>query len=444
MNKLIFFLLIAASGQAYAQNCTSDFLGTKALYKKTVTQLHVAPAGYQPVFINYVGRHGARHLTKDVSTYYAYKLLMQADSAHALTVDGIKLKQAVVTLNKVEKGNIKSISEEGKAELRGIGERLYAENAAIFKGKLLFRIRETKEIRTKQSADAFLAGLKSKLRDSVKIDESIDDINLRFFDAAPAYKQFEQNGEYSVDIEMLDEAVNLEKINDDFCAKIFTKQYLKSLNAENRNQLVSDVFGFATIAYSVMDEAAQKGFKPADIDFKPFFTCDQILGLSKLDVADDYYKKGPGVNLNGIQVRIAAPLLADFINSADAFVEGSGMNADLRFAHAETIIPIAALMDISVANKPTKDIRQVDKVWRSALVAPLSSNIQWIFYKKRGSNNYLVKILLNEKEAKITGLPVSGFPYYNWSALREFYMKKLQKLNVTLDSDMKAYLQKVK
>src|SRR5581483_5579188 len=67
MKRLFFLLLITASSQAFAQNCANDFLGTKALYKKPATILHTAPAGYEPVFINHIGRHGARHLTKDVN-----------------------------------------------------------------------------------------------------------------------------------------------------------------------------------------------------------------------------------------------------------------------------------------------------------------------------------------------------------------------------------------
>jgi len=400
--------------------------------------------GYEPVFINYVGRHGARHLTKDVNTNIAYKMLMQADSAHGLTADGMRLKQAVFNLTKVEKGNTKSISGEGRNELRALGQRLYTNNSSVFKAPLHFNISYTKEIRTKQSADAFLGGLKSKLRDSIKIDEVTDDTNLRFFDASPAYKLFEEKGVYSPVIEMLEKAVQLEKINTDFCAKIFTAQYLKTLNKETRGQFTNEIFGFATIAYSVLEEAKQNGFQPSDIDFKSFFTCKQILGLAKLDVADDYFKKGPGVDVNGIQVRIAAPLLADFIKTSDAFVKGNDVTADLRFAHAETIIPIAALMGISTADRSTTDITQVDKIWRSALVAPLSSNVQWIFYKKKGSASYLIKILLNEKEAHIDGLPTTGSPYYEWTDLRAFYMEKLQKLSLGLGDDMKAYLQNLR
>jgi multiple inositol-polyphosphate phosphatase/2,3-bisphosphoglycerate 3-phosphatase len=192
-----------------------------------------------------------------------------------------------------------------------------------------------------------------------------------------------------------------------------------------------------------MEEAKQNGLQQSALNFKQFFTCPQIDALAKIDLADDYYKKGPGIDNNGIQVRIAAPLLADFIKTSDVFIKSGGTTAQLRFAHAETISPIAALMEISAANKASTDINAMGKLWQASKVIPLSSNVQWVFYKKSGSDKYLVKILLNEKEAHITGMKSIGV-YYNWDELRAFYMKKLKLLNVGLDDDMKAYLTNVK
>src|ERR1700749_3655080 len=120
MRKLLSFIffLIGIEYSASAQNCNGDFLGTKTLYKKPAGKYTPVPAGYKPVFINHVSRHGARHLTKDVNTSYAYQLLMSADSSHALTSKGEALRQMVIVLNKVEKGDTKSISAEGVAELK--------------------------------------------------------------------------------------------------------------------------------------------------------------------------------------------------------------------------------------------------------------------------------------------------------------------------------------
>src|SRR6202000_1931045 len=104
--------------------CNDQYWGTKTLYQPRQKKYTPAPASYKPVFINYVGRHGARHLTKDVAGYAAYSILQKADSAKALKPDGYKLKQMVVLLQKIEQPNLKSISVRGAEEQQGIGARM--------------------------------------------------------------------------------------------------------------------------------------------------------------------------------------------------------------------------------------------------------------------------------------------------------------------------------
>jgi multiple inositol-polyphosphate phosphatase/2,3-bisphosphoglycerate 3-phosphatase len=133
-------------------------------------------------------------------------------------------------------------------------------------------------------------------------------------------------------------------------------------------------------------------------------------------------------------------LLVDFINTADDYIKNGKYNARLRFAHAETIAPFAALLQISSADKVAGDLTRLSDSWQASKVIPLSSNIQWVFYKNKSKPGYLVKVLLNEREEHITGLNTATFPYYKWSDLRAFYMAKLNKLNVQLGDDMNKYL----
>jgi multiple inositol-polyphosphate phosphatase/2,3-bisphosphoglycerate 3-phosphatase len=445
MKKLVFVILFIAckSLTASAQGCGDDFLGTKTLYKAPVQKYTPAPAGYAPVFINHVGRHGARHLTKAVEGYSAYRLLLKADSAGQLSTDGLKLKQMVLALQKVEEGGSKYISAEGRSELTGIGERMYANYSDVFKDKPVVNVRVTKESRTKQSADAFLQGLNKKLNPPLSPEENVDDVNLRFYDLSPAYKKFEDGVDEAEPKTSFDKVLHLDELNSSVTAKFFKPELLNHLDEGQKEKFVSDIFGFATIVYSLEAEIKKGGIDPAGIDFKSFFTCEQLKTLSMLDSADEYLKKGPGVNNDGIQVLVAIPLLVDFIKTTDAFIKAGKPDAELRFAHAETIAPFAALLQIEGADKANTDIAQISKVWQSAEVIPLSSNIQWIFYKKKGTGDYLVKVLLNEKEARITGLK-SGSAYYKWTDLRAFYMNKLSRLHVGLADDMKAYLTSLK
>jgi multiple inositol-polyphosphate phosphatase/2,3-bisphosphoglycerate 3-phosphatase len=434
--------LIPFAGKA--QKCGYNYLGTKTLYEAPSDKVKAAPAGYAPVFINHVGRHGARHLTKDVNTAYAYKLLMQADSAKALTNDGKKLKQMVLALDKIERGHVKSISAEGRTELQGIGERMFKHYPQIFSVAPKLRVGITKEVRTGQSADAFLAGLKAELKDSAQIKRYTDDTGLRFYDASPAYLAFEENGDWQTAMAQLQQKLKISELNRKLVQKWLKPAFAETLKPEEMDKLVSDVFGFATIVPSLKAELTKAGIKPAEVDFDDLFSCSELIALSRIDMADDYLKKGPGTDNNGLQVRIAAPLLVDFINTTDEFVKGVPVNAHLRFAHAETISPFATLLGITKADKVGTDITNLGAAWWSSEIIPLSANIQWVFYRKSNSNDLLVKILLNEQEVKLSGLPAPNFPYYTWPALRAFYVAKLIKLNIGLGDDMVKYLKEVK
>ncbi len=440
---LIIIILGSCCLKATAQHCDMAYLGTKTLYKAPVKKPAPIPTGYEAVFINYVGRHGARHLTKEVSTYFGYQLLNRADSAAMLTDDGIKLRELLFKLNKIEHSDIKSISAEGREELRELGKRLYLDNTTVFTRPVGINVALTKEIRTKQSADAFLAGLKSELKDSTLIKERNDNTNLRFYDLSPGYTNFEQKGAWLVPFDSLKKEIHLESMEQHIAARWLKPGFLQKLTYAETDRLINDVFSFENITYSVAKEAEVLGYHANDLDFKSIFTCEELTALGKLDNADGYYKKGPGLKVDGIQVGIAAPLLADFITTTDAFLRSHQVNAELRFAHAETIAPFAAILGIENAAKVSGKVAGVEKTWKAAEVIPLSANIQWIVYRN-AKNEILVKFLLNENEVRIFGLQPAQGIYYSWNNVRTFYMDKLKRMGAPLTGDMKRYLADLK
>ncbi|MCJ8209049.1 histidine phosphatase family protein [Mucilaginibacter sp. RS28] len=437
----LIFILGSLAFNATAQNCNVAYLGTKTLYKAPSAKASAAPAGYKAVFINHVGRHGARHLTKEVSTSFSYGFLNNADSAGQLTTEGTRLWAMVKKLDKVEHKHVKSISAEGVAELNGLGDRMYQNYQAVFKGPVKLSVAITKEVRTKQSADAFLAGMKKNLKDSATVEEYPDDLHLRFYDLSPAYTSFEESAPSNGELVRLKQQLQVEKIEEQIAAKWLKD--ISVLKTATVAKLVSDVFGFASIVPSLKQEITEAGFKPGDLNFESFFTCKEIQVLGKIDAAEDYYLKGPGVDNNGLQVRIAAPLLADFIKSTDAWLAKPEYTARLRFAHAETIAPFAALLEMSTANKATPKGQDFEQNWQAGQVIPLSSNIQWVIYSN-GKGSHLVKFLLNEKEVSISGLKPVKAGYYDWKLVRSFYLAKLQHLGLGMDSDMLQYLKELK
>lgn len=76
--------------------------------------------------------------------------------------------------------------------------------------------------------------------------------------------------------------------------------------------------------------------------FCAIFDEDESAILEYYNDFGDYYKKGYGHPIN---YEISCPLLKDFFNISDSFINGDeATKAKLRFAHAETHMPIISLL----------------------------------------------------------------------------------------------------
>ena len=149
---------------------------------------------------------------------------------HDLTTKGQKLLTMVTALDKVEKGNVKSISSEGQSELAGYRRTdVYALQQCVFKDNIHLNVAITKEIRTKQSADAFLNGLKVHLKAGPVINEYNDDTDLRFYDISPVYKQFEEDGDWVKYRMAIEKAGNFKQTNGAIVQRFFKPGFFKNI-----------------------------------------------------------------------------------------------------------------------------------------------------------------------------------------------------------------------
>ena len=141
----------------------------------------------------------------------------------------------------------------------------------------------------------------------------------------------------------------------------------------------------------------------------------------------EYLSNGPTPINNLLNIKIAAPLLRDFLITSGNAVQEGGVSADFRFAHAETVIPMTALLGIPLASKQTTDINLIEKEWLDFQISPMAANIQWIFYANE-KGNVLVKMLLNEKEVQFP-IETEIYPYYDWNAVNIYYTNLLDKID---------------
>lgn len=131
--------------------------------------------------------------------------------------------------------------------------------------------------------------------------------------------------------------------------------------------------------------------------------------------SEDFYEKGPGRAGQDETYRIAQPLLDDFFASIDRRAAGGDIAATFRFAHAETIMPFAALLRAPGSAQQAPDVTDprsdadvftyANNDWRGESVTPMAANIQWDVSTRPGVDprtgrayTPLIRMLYNERE----------------------------------------------
>ncbi|PZP52667.1 MAG: hypothetical protein DI598_00080 [Pseudopedobacter saltans] len=425
----------------------AQWTGTKTSYSLQQSKYAPTPKGYKPFFINHVGRHGSRFMTKAGGDSLLLKILLEAKKENSLTDLGKKWLANVEWLTTVQDGHYNDISLQGAEEHKQIAARMRKLYPSLFnRGDI--DVWYTHKIRTYQSAQGFLQSLKDYPKSSISYltQPESDETMLRFYDYSPDYDKFVKSSivkskidsvQNTSSITEVENAVALRFIHKNIWGKWAEQKSKNSINGksyaltpENFTQALFDVYGVglsAKIEMKTNKIVSQQWISP--------FTKEEGKILGKSNDVEDYLVKGPGLDKNGIQAAIAWPLLENFIATSDSAVNGTlHKEAEFRFTHAEAISPFATLLEIKGTDSVVNAISNFDKVWNAANIIPMAANIQWIFYSN--GKNVLVKILLNEKESRLP-IPTQTFPYYKWDDVKAFYSKKIALLRTQTDINTK-------
>lgn len=422
MTLRIIIIIIISGIQASVHAQTKQlYAGTKTPYPTPAQQYTPPPAGFKPVFVNHVGRHGSRFFTKAGSDQMVLAILNKAQQQKALTPLGQQLLGMTQRFVAIQKENYENITGLGKEEQARIAKRMLNNYPDAFTGKGL-EILATHKVRTQQSATAFLTSFNNYKgnKQSTIVPDSLD-TTLRFYDLSAVYQAYKKSTAVSAPIDSL-----LKDAKTAAMAKAICKRVFKPGFETEPTDFIIGLYEMYCGRFSIPEEMKQHSFTAKSIDFSIAFNTRQLQWLDFINGAEDFYEKGAGHDTLGIQATVAAPLLSDFINSTNAIVNHTKQeDAILRFTHAEAISPFATLLGIPQASVPVASVYQYNKHWSAAAIIPLSANIQWVVYSNGAE--YLVKALLNEKEVS---LPVPAFqgPYYRWNDLRDYYQKKLKAL----------------
>lgn len=365
----------------------------------------VFPDTLKPVMINHVGRHGARFPSSPKSVTRLLGALRAAESQKTLTALGRRLMTVAENVIKTVDGNWGALDDLGKAEQRGIASRMYLAAPELFKGTVVNAI-SSYAPRCIMSMDEFthqLARMNNRVELNLASGRRFSQL-VRFFDDNGEYKAFRKsealNSMYDAFIK---EHCPLGPIERALGAKFDFDSY-----KESRQTLALDEF-------ALLSGLSAMGMT---VDASQYFTPEEMNALWSVNNIRRYLEYSASV-LTPVTSTMATPLLEDLIATTDAFVRGneSVAKVNLRFGHAETLMPLLALMHLPGCYYLTNYLSTVGQHWQTFNVVPMAANLQLILLQS-DSGRYYLRTDLNERPLSL--IPGQNKIYVPWPEAREY------------------------
>eukprot|EP01087_Luapelamoeba_hula_P000485 TRINITY_DN10362_c0_g1_i2.p1 TRINITY_DN10362_c0_g1~~TRINITY_DN10362_c0_g1_i2.p1 ORF type:complete len:527 (+),score=79.62 TRINITY_DN10362_c0_g1_i2:20-1600(+) len=407
---LLVFLLVAtvAIGTAHAWDIRHH-LDTKTPYwiQQNSSDWTPPPDKCFPVHFNLVARHGSRQPTKgDTKQMVNLQALIQKNKD---AITNPKYQWMKTWVNPYIPQDAGYLVYAGEEEHYQLAKRFMQHYPTLFNETYepsRYPIRSTQVSRAGRSANSFSFGVfegKGKVGDChydpffiTATSNSLDD-ELRFFSICPKYRR---------------------EVADNETAAIESTKYMNKILPGIAANMTKEI-NAANWTLSGLD--AQNIFKACQFQASIDNITDQFCALITETFADQfnylgdlssYWEKGYGFP---IDYTIACPLMTSFVDAIDstiaAPVDIHSERANLRFGHAETVMPFIALLGIYKDKTPLKADSPADFIkdhlWRGTVLAPYASNIAWITYNCTAATNdatdYRVRMLVSEKEIPFPG-----------------------------------------
>ena len=379
---------------------------------------HVTPApeGYEPFYVSHYGRHGARYMTDDDPYKYIIGKLDTAQTRGWLTDKGqevlLRLRRAAADAWNRD-GDLTRL---GALQHQGIAHRLATNYPALLMQPVDVRANSSTVRRCILSMANFCQELKSMnpqlniTMDASKHDmyyltpnDSID-IPQKGIDD-PLYEKLDQfrheklNGRYQMALLFKDPAV----VGD------FVDGY----------QLADGLWNIASDMHCLPE---------LELSFNDLFTVDELIDGFRVYNASWCLWEGlmPGSRPNYYAIY---PLLQNFLDEADQMIASGRRQVRLRFGHDSVVLPFAFILGVKEAIHGTDDMENLHNTFAIFRLIPMAGNVQLIFFRKQGSDDILVKFLMNENE---TSIPIATdcYPFYHWKDVSAHYRSILANANI--------------
>lgn len=376
--------------------------GTMMPYDFSATD-SVVPWGedMHPVFINYVARHGARFLSSQKKVDDIRNRLLAAKEHDRITRKGDDFLRLLDKVDSVTDGRWGALNECGIEEEQRLGKEM-AEIAPELLKSGTVEAESTYVPRVVMTMYEFCHSLAEYSHDLEITTAEGKNFNplLRYFTTDKDYVQYLDNGPWR------------------FAFAAYAREILPVRPAACMIDETVDSHELQKItldAYAVLQSLDAAGI---EVDPSEWFTEDEYAACWKVTNLKHYYQRSAST-FSDLPAQCARPILDLLIANAEAAfagsVEGQQVKAKLLFGHAETLIPLFALMKLPGCYAPSCKPENVAEQWRDWEVSPLGANLMMVCLRDNEGTPY-VALRLNGRWVKINGSAV-----ISWSGLKAYF-----------------------
>lgn len=376
-------------------------------YSFTTQKLTKAPKGYKPFYISHYGRHGSRYYWNAMLYQELSKLLTTAHEKQMLTPEGEAFYEKFMAAKDELTAGVSELSDLGWEQHQRIARTMYNNFPEVFKKGGNVSAISSLTGRCVLSMSSFCQELTQcnpmieireqsarKTLDGVVPTDNQNPLKRKF---PKANARWEKNKEkFPFD----------ESLRDKVVKRVFTN----TDSLQNLHHIGSNLINLYTSLPNIGHEGMMGNLITDD---------EMVAQWEQSNLGSYSWVFGPQYEM--------IPILEDIIKKADAAIDGSSDHiSDLRFGHDTCLGPLTVLMGINGADLDPEDPFEVKNCYQNWETCK-ASNIQLVFYRgKKGTDDILVKLLLNGEEARLP-IATDSYPYYKWSDLRQFYQARIDK-----------------
>lgn len=381
--------------------------GSSMPYPQPAVSSLAYPDSLTPVFINHVGRHGARFLSSSRYTTSLLRTLHRADSLKTITNDGralMKLCDRVVTATAGRWGALDSL---GMAEQRAIASRTFTTFRPLFQDTRISAISSyvPRSIMSMYEFTHQLSRLNNKIEIYASSGRQYSSLLRPWMDDAE-YKDFIESESWH-------------EVYDQYFTKNVPESPALRVLGNNYPFDRDEARDFTMDMYKMLAGCAAMSL---NVDLKNYFTLEEINSCWSVENLHHYLTYSSST-LSSVPAEMSAKLLDNLIVTMQEAVDGENeFSVMLRFGHAETLMPLLALMHLPSCYYMTNYFDTVGLHWCDFHIVPMSSNLQMILFKStRG--RYYVRTDLNETPVSL--IPGRDMIYIPWNEAKEYLFRCL-------------------